>query len=156
VHYGTGLPEGVAGEMLLGEVLLPVCNPTVAASVSARRPRDLAAGVLLHSARRPHDWPAWFSAAGVHDLKIAQEILFENSGLTVQGAIDGMGIAMAQAAFVTEEMKTGRLVSPLEFRLKTALGYYLVFPPEKLRRKKVQLFQAWVAQEAAGTRGVIG
>ena len=105
--------------------------------------------VLLHSFRRPHDWPRWFAAAGIPDRKIEREIVFENSSLTCQGAIDGLGVAIAQAAFVRDELASGRLMCPIDLPLRTDFGYYLVCPKEKTRQKKIRLFQSWIASEAS-------
>jgi LysR family glycine cleavage system transcriptional activator len=150
IQYGTGVGAGLAGERLFDEVLLPVCRPGLIDDARPVDPGDLAENVLLHSFRRPHDWPRWFEAAGIPDRKITREIVFENSSLTCQGAIDGLGIAIAQAAFVRDEIKSGRLVCPSDLPLHTDYGYYLVCPKAKTREKKVRLFQSWIASEAQG------
>jgi len=149
IQYGTGIEDGLAGDRLFDEVLVPVCRPALLDEIPSPRAQDLADSVLLHSFRRPHDWPRWFEAAGIPDRKIEREIVFENSSLTVQGAIDGLGVAIAQAAFVRDELKAGRLVCPIDVPLRTDFGYYLVCPKEKTRQKKIRLFQAWIADEAS-------
>ncbi len=150
VHYGTGPAKGLVGERLFGEVLLPVCSPAVLRS--AATPRELAGQILLHSARRPDDWPRWFTAAGVNDVPIEQQIVLENSSLTYQAAISGLGIAIAQAAFVVDRLGAGELVSPVDTPLRTEMGYHLVFPRERLRQTKLRQFRAWMTHEAAITR----
>jgi LysR family transcriptional regulator, glycine cleavage system transcriptional activator len=150
IQYGTGIGPGLAGERLFDEVLMPVCRPGLIEDPAPVAPGALAENVLLHSFRRPHDWPRWFEAAGIPDRQIAREIVFENSSLTCQGAIDGLGVAIAQAAFVQDEIKSGRLVCPTDLPLRTDYGYYLVCPKGKTRQKKVRLFQSWIATEAQG------
>jgi LysR family transcriptional regulator, glycine cleavage system transcriptional activator len=152
VHYGAKINDGLAGERLFGEVLLPVCSAEVMRRTPVVQPRDLAARVLLHSSRRPKDWPHWFTAAGVEDIEIPQELVLENSTFTCQAAMEGLGIALAQAAFVADEISSGRLVSPIKLPMPTEFGYYLVYPQEGARHRKIRLFQAWVAKEAAITR----
>lgn len=150
IQYGTGIGEGLAGDRLFDEVLVPVCRPSLIDGTMPLPAHDLADHVLLHSFRRPHDWPRWFAAAGIPDRKIEREIVFENSSLTCQGAIDGLGVAIAQAAFVRDELASGRLVCPIDLPLRTDFGYYLVCPKDKTRQKKIQLFQSWIAHEASG------
>jgi len=75
--------------------------------------------------------------------------------LTYQGAIDGLGVAMAQVAFVADEIERGRLVAPVDFRLRGAASYFVVCPREKSRQRKVSLFNRWIAQEAAITRALL-
>ncbi len=156
VHYGVGAGADLESVKLFGEVLLPVCNPAVAALRPAvRAPRDLARHVLLHSIRRPSDWPDWFAAAGMPDVAIERTLAFENSTLTYQGAIDGLGVAIAQAAFVVDEIERGRLVAPIDLCLRGNTAYFLVFPKDKGRLRKVRLFRDWAAREASITGEVI-
>jgi len=156
IHYASDIDADVVGERLFGERLVPVCT----AAVAAHRPavhsaRDFGQHVLLHSIRRPNDWPEWFAAAGAGDLAITRALAFENSTLTYQGAIDGLGVAMAQVAFVADEIERGRLVAPVDFRLRGAASYFVVCPREKSRQRKVTLFNRWIAREAAITRTLL-
>jgi LysR family transcriptional regulator, glycine cleavage system transcriptional activator len=153
VHYGRAIAPGLAGAELFGEVLLPVCTPALASQPPpVRRPRDLAGHVLLHSIRRPNDWPDWFAAAGAGTLDLERTLAFENSTLTYQGAIDGLGVAVAQVAFVGDELERGQLVAPLDIRLHGECSYFLVYPREKTKLAKVRVFQEWITGEAERTR----
>lgn len=152
VHYGSRIGDGLAGELLFGEVLLPVCSAAFVQDVPVSGPRDLASRVLLHSSRRPEDWPHWFRAVGLPSIRISREIVLDNSIFTCQAAMDGLGIAIAQAAFVTDGLASGRLVTPLRLPLQTENGYHLVYPRERAGQKKIRLFQEWIAREARVTR----
>jgi LysR family transcriptional regulator, glycine cleavage system transcriptional activator len=83
VQYGREVGPGLASQRLFDEVLLPVCSVAVAAQQPAlRQPRDVTRHVLLHSIRRPNDWPDWFAGAGVDDPPLDKSMAFENSTLT--------------------------------------------------------------------------
>ncbi|MBM3600155.1 MAG: hypothetical protein FJX35_18260, partial [Alphaproteobacteria bacterium] len=116
------------------------------------KPDDIARHVLLHSIRRPSDWQQWFDAAGIPDCRAEQGMTFENSTLTYQGAVDGLGVAMAQFAFAVDDLLSGRLVAPLDIRVPNPIGYHLVFPAERVRVPKIRAFQSWIAEEAEQTR----
>ncbi len=107
---------------------------------------------LLHSTRRPDDWPRWFAAAGSPGIEIKQPLVFENSTMTYQGAMDGVGVALAHVAFVTDELRSGRLVSPCPIRLDRDIAYFLSYPRERARSARLQAFHRWIAGEAAATR----
>ncbi len=157
VHYGRSIAPGLAGTELFGEMLVPVCSPALASHPPpVRSARDLAAHVLLHSIRRPNDWPDWFAAAGAGSLELDRTLAFENSTLTYQGAIDGLGVAVAQLAFVGDELERGRLIAPVDVRLRGECAYFLVYPAEKAALAKVRMFQEWIAAEAARTRAKLG
>jgi LysR family glycine cleavage system transcriptional activator len=156
VEYGRDVAGDLVGDRLFGEVLLPVCSPALAAQPPrVREPRDFTGHVLLHSIRRPNDWPDWFAAAGAGGLNLDRTLAFENSTLTYQGAVDGLGIAVAQVAFVADELQRGRLVAPLDIRLHGEASYYLVYPKAKAKLSKVRLFGDWIASEASLTRALL-
>lgn len=156
VHYGRRIPAGLAGEALFREVLVPICSPKLQQGPPPlRRLRDLAGHVLLHSIRRPNDWRDWLAAAGAGDVEGEHSLTFENSSLTYQGVAKGLGLAVAQLAFVAEDLAAGHLAAPFPMRLKTDLTYMIVFPKERAQQSKVRDFHAWCVREAAVTRRVI-
>lgn len=149
VHYGTELGKDSAGALLFRETLVPICRADI---IRGCMPQDLANFVLLHSFRRPDDWPRWFARAGAPGIAIKQTIIFENSSLTYQGALDGLGVALAQVAFITDELQTGRLKCPVSLRLEGSAGYFLSYPKERSRMPSLRAFHAWIADEAEATR----
>jgi LysR family transcriptional regulator, glycine cleavage system transcriptional activator len=152
VHYGRAVEEGLEGVCLLPEELVPVCRQDLLDQKPVRVARDLVAHVLLHSIRRPNDWVRWFDAAGFPGAELGRLLTFENSTLTYQGAVDGLGVAIAQAAFVQDEIERGRLVAPFPLRVPGEASYQLVYPAAKAGMRKVRLFRDWAAREAAMTR----
>jgi LysR family glycine cleavage system transcriptional activator len=152
VQYSNGLKPGFLGERLFNEVLIPVYQAGLSAVASACSPQDLAGKVLLHSFRRPDDWPRWFAAAGVPDCAVKQSLVFENSSMTYQGAVDGLGVAMAHAAFVADELRSGRLVCPVPVRLEGSVAYFLVYPKAHAHSESLRVFHRWLAREARATR----
>ncbi|MCK6452879.1 MAG: transcriptional regulator GcvA [Alphaproteobacteria bacterium] len=157
VHYGAGIPPALAGEKMFGEVLIPICSPKLLARrLPLKRPRDLANHVLLHSIRRPNDWKQWLEAAGAGDVEGEHGLTFENSSLTYQGAAQGLGLAVAQLAFVADDLEAGQLAAPFKRRVRNDVAYNLVYPRERANLKKIRDFQSWIAREAAATRSAIG
>lgn len=153
LQYGAPQSNRITADRLFGEVLLPICSRAlIDVTGGLTDPAEIARQVLLHSIRRPGDWRRWLEAAGVADLVAEKEIVFENSALTYQGAIDGIGIALAQLAFVAGELSGGRVVAPTDVWLYGDTGYYLAIPTHKERHKRVKAFREWVIGEAGLTR----
>jgi len=150
IHYGEDAPDDWCHERLFGEVLIPICSR----KLLRRRcpPREIVRHVLLHSLRRPGDWRQWLDAAGLSGFSATQELTFENSTLTYQGAVDGVGIAIAQKALVAEDLASGRLAAPSEIEVRNPVAYYLVYPRRRNTAARVQAFQNWIAAEAGETR----
>src|SRR5262245_1698911 len=89
---------------------------------------------------------------GLSGFSATQELTFENSTLTYQGAVDGVGIAIAQKALVAEDLASGRLAAPSEIEVRNPVAYYLVYPRRRSTAARVQAFQNWIAAEAGETR----
>jgi LysR family glycine cleavage system transcriptional activator len=150
IHSGEAPPSGTISTRLFGEVITPVCSPALLRhGRSLRRPADLKRHTLLCSLHRPKDWPAWIAAAGVEGLDGNSGLKFENSSLAYQAAIDRLGVAMAQAALVADDLAVGRLVAPFKLRVRTAGAYFLIYPPRSRGLDKVQRFERWIRAECA-------
>jgi LysR family glycine cleavage system transcriptional activator len=149
VGYGGMTTAGLVAHCLFQEVLIPVCTSDHLAGARKISAEQLAVRMLLHSLRRPNDWPRWFAAAGWSGHDMQRALVFENSTMTYQGAIDGLGIAIVQAAFVADELKTGRLTAPTSVQVTGDAAYFLTYPKHAARHAKVRVFHKWIAEQAA-------
>jgi LysR family glycine cleavage system transcriptional activator len=153
IHYGVEATDDWRHERLFNEVLIPISNRQLLGRKRCA-PRDIASQVLLHSLRRPTDWRQWLDVAGLRGFSATQELTFENSTLTYQGAVDGLGVAIAQKALVADDISSGRLAAPSDIEVRNTLAYYLVYPTRRSSLPKVEAFQRWIANEAEITRRI--
>jgi LysR family transcriptional regulator, glycine cleavage system transcriptional activator len=143
-------PTGPGYRRVLSETLLPVCAPGLLKGPQPlSRPADLENHVLLCSLNRPSDWPTWVAAAGVEHIDGNRGLKFENAALAYQAAIDGLGVMMAQWAFVEDDLATGRLVSPFGPRVQTTQAYFLATHPHREKPACLRVFEDWILSEAA-------
>jgi LysR family glycine cleavage system transcriptional activator len=153
VHYGETVAESWRCERLFNEVLVPICHRKLLGGRKKHlSAQEIAGQVLLHSIRRPADWRMWFDAAGIKGVGATQELTFENSTMTFQGAVDGLGIAIAQKALVMDDIAAGRIVVPSGIEVRNPVAYYLAFPAAKEKSATVRSFRAFIAGEARETR----
>ena len=149
IHSGVSPPPGAASRRLFGEILLPVCSPALLrGGARLARPADLAHHVLLCSLHRPQDWPTWLAAAGLDSIDGNGGLKFENSALSYQAAIEGVGVVVAQRAFVEEDLRVGRLVAPFTLRASTTGAYYIAYRSERAKPARIQRFEDWIVREA--------
>jgi LysR family glycine cleavage system transcriptional activator len=157
IHSGTRPLANAHCRRLFGERLLPVCSPSLSGSgTRLRRATDLARHVLICSLNRPRDWPTWLAAAGIDDIDGNSGIKLENSALTYQAAIDGLGVVIAQRSFVLDDLRTGRLIAPLSLEVPGDGSYYLAYPAERSKSDAVSAFEEWLVGEVMvdeSTRG---
>ena len=152
IHSDTQPLADAQCRRLFGELLLPVCSPSVLSAVRrCDSPGDLARHVLVCSLHRPRDWPTWLAAAGIHDVDGNNGMKVENSALAYQAAIDGLGVVIAQRSFVDDDLRSGRLIAPFALQVPTDGAYYLGYPADRPKSEGVAAFETWIVLEAAKT-----
>jgi len=149
-----GGPERWAGfkrAKFLDEVRIPVCSPALLKRAPLRKLEDLRRHTLLHSATLRDVWPKWLAAAGLPDLVPAAELVFEHFYLSIQAAIDGLGIAMGPLTLVAEDLTQRRLVLPFRAPVLPARGYYMYVPEAAQHDAAVDAFCQWLARAGAAS-----
>jgi LysR family glycine cleavage system transcriptional activator len=142
-------PSGPGYRRLLGEELLLVCAPGLLERLPLQDPKDLSRHVLLCSLHRPQDWPAWLAVVPEAGVDGNSGLKFENAALAYQAAIDELGVMVALYAFVEDDLRAGRLVSPLPIRVPTKRAYFLAYHPDRPKPARLEAFESWVLEEAA-------
>jgi LysR family glycine cleavage system transcriptional activator/LysR family transcriptional regulator of beta-lactamase len=142
IRHGVGEWTDVEFDHLFDDELIPVCAPRLAAEL--RSPRDLLKANLLHSMLRPDAWNLWFASVGLGDAPRARGLTLAHAALCYQAAAEGMGVAIAQRAYLGQDLESGRLVAPVAHVATTELGYYLVCDPLRADTHAVQLFRSWI------------
>lgn len=147
IRYGRGQWKDVSSTLLFHDRLRPVCSPKLLDPAKRPYPIEIIRDhQLLHQHLRLGDWPDWLSKVGGDDIQPKSEVVFDESSLVYQGAIDGVGIAMAQKAFFQREIADGRLVEPFDEELTRDLGYYLTVPNNRRDCEHVRLFRKWLLE----------
>ncbi|TAJ92804.1 MAG: transcriptional regulator GcvA [Reyranella sp.] len=156
IRYGRGQWSNLAAERLVVEDVMPVCAPSLLKGPNGlKKPADLKRFNLLHIGNFPDDWQVWLTAAGVKGVDASRGVSFDFALAAYQAAMDGLGVALGRNPLVEPDLKAGRLVVPFEFKRSSDFAYYLVYPPEAIRRRKIKAFRDWivslseVAQQAA-------
>ena len=142
LRHGKGTWDGVASHHIFEDAYVPVCSPRVAATL--RKPEDLLHVQLLHSLMIPSAWDAWFESAGVSGKPAHPGLTLANAALCYQAAIDGLGAAIAQLAYIQDDIFVGRLVQPFEHVARTGLAYYLVCDERETDRRPIPIFRKWL------------
>ncbi|WP_213773335.1 transcriptional regulator GcvA [Bradyrhizobium sp. dw_78] len=151
IRYGRGHWTGLRADWLMGDELFPVCSPALLkGNRPLKRPQDLFHHTLLHSSGGyDDDWRLWLTAAGLPaDISKQPGLTFDLIFMTVQAAIDGIGVAMGRTTYVAGDIAKGRLVVPFKIALPVDAGFYLVSPEAKADSPKLSAFRQWLAASA--------
>jgi len=135
IRYGKGKYPGLYSERLLADDIFTVCSPALMKGRKAlRKPRDLRHHVLLHDDRYG-DWQTWLLAAGVKGIDATRGPIIIDSGMLIEAAVEGHGIALARGVLAANELSEGRLVRPFELRSPADYAYYFVCPQGTAERQ---------------------
>lgn len=146
--------------------MLCVCSPAYLAAHPVAAPEDLRSSdhCLLQSLSTPSLWDRWLRAAGgavagrpaeeaaagraAGENADSRELVYGDAALTAQAARAGQGIAILPETVVTDDVAEGRLVVLFGSEVvNCSFDYYLLAPPERLRRRAVQLFRDWLCAQ---------
>lgn len=152
VRYGKGRYEGLHSVRLMTEDIFPVCSPALLSGPNAlRKPEDLRHHTLLHDDAYV-DWAMWLLVAGVDGIEFSQGPYLTDSGLLVQAAVEGQGVALARGALAAGDIAAGRLVKPFDLAIPTEYAYYVLCPEATAQNPKIVAFREWLVEEAASDR----
>ena len=62
---------------------------------------------------------------------------------------DREDVVVARAQVIADDdaapdLEAGRLVMPFDFKMSSEAAYYLVYPAEAIRRRKIKAFRDWI------------
>lgn len=156
IDLNDGHYPGLQITPLMDEAIFPVCAPGLMRGRPAlHRPEDLAYYPLLHDVtawRGSHDYAEWehyLSAIDALHINVRRGYTFNRNQLTMEAAIDGMGVAIARRTLITNELKTGKLIAPFMERVATGKRYGIFYPQGALDDRRVLAVHDWIVEEAA-------
>ena len=136
--------------------LLPVCSPTlVKMHGPLERPEALKSMPLIHDdtlagRAKVSTWAEWFKAAGVDAVDASRGLRFNSTAdHALDAAGEGAGVLLAHDVLAYDDLRTGRLVMPIRFALRSERAYHFVCLKSRREHRLVQAFRTWIEQEVA-------
>lgn len=117
----------------------------IAALGPAPRPEDLLKADCVGSSA---EWNAWYAKAGV--ARGAPEpgggprITADTQTLEVATAMANGAVAIGSPVMFARDIEAGRLVQPFEVYIGDEGGYWLAYPQDRSRSRKIAAFRAWL------------
>lgn len=144
ICHGDGNWPDLHFDHIFDDAFVPVCSQAMAETI--REPADLLKVNLLHSMMRPGDWDIWMRSAGVADAVPKGGTSLGNAALCYQAAADGLGVAIAQLAYVSEDLRSGKLMTAVDHVARTDSGYYLLCESSRADAYPHRAFRDWIRQ----------
>lgn len=133
---------------LMPEQICAVVSPQLMVHIDATKPQTLFANKLLYTASRPQAWPQWVSAQGLETAQLAQALDegqgFDHLYYLMEGAVAGLGVAIAPRLLVEDDLKSGRLIAPWG-AIETPARLCLWLPKQTSNRRSEPLAE-WLKQ----------
>ena len=155
VRAGLGQWHGLKAELLMPIHMTPLCSPALLEGRNGiGTAEDLHDFTLIH-ADVSHDtgidseWREWLASVGVDSIDCSHGLSFHDPGLALQGAIDGLGIAMGYIELAAGDIADGRLVRPFAAEVAHPWSYYIVIPEDNVANPQVDIFCEWLRAEVA-------
>jgi LysR family glycine cleavage system transcriptional activator len=149
IRGGPDTFYGYSMRPFLSEERVPVCSPALLRRLPLRAVDDLRQHTLLHTSSLPRLWPDWLAKAQMPALKPAAALTFDHFYLTLQAAVDAVGIAMGPTALISDDLAAGRLIAPFDAPRLPSRSYCTYVADRKSSDNVVVLFRDWLEHEGA-------
>lgn len=119
------------------------------------RPADLLAAPRIGT---PSEWAQWFDAAGAPVSPAGpplERLAADNQVLEVAAAQANGAFALASPILFAGEIASGRLVQPFATTMPYGGGYWLVYPHDRRRTRKIAAFRDWLLAQVAADPAVL-
>ncbi len=135
----------------------PVCSPDLARRAAGRTLGEfLAENELLHvrldGQQRSLLWAAFMRQLGL-EVDTDRGLAFDTAISSVEFAMAGEGVALADVDMFAGDIAAGRLVAPFDAVIEDGYGYYLKFHPEDLADPVIAQFRSWMIGRFKGRAG---
>lgn len=148
IRHGDGEWPGLHADLLMKDRMVAVGSPRLLQR--QRVPKSLPEIANYPIIEDPvyRYWARYARLAG-HPLDLTEAIQYDDSGVIVEAAINGQGIAMARASLASAALARGQLVKLFDADFSDALGYYIVFPAAYRVRRNIARVSKWLRLEAS-------
>ena len=132
IRMSNGKHPDLHVENLFDDSMLPVCAPRLVEQ-GLRSAADLARFPLIHhdipmSMRAPPQWSDWLAMVGMHGIDASRGLRVNVADHALDAAVAGAGVSLSFKLIASDDVHSGRLVSPFGPELPLAIGYHFVCP----------------------------
>jgi DNA-binding transcriptional LysR family regulator len=150
---GEGNWPGFECRMLFGETIFPVCtqeyldaNPR-AVEIGKLRRLDLIEVASSHTEWM--NWKNWLAHNGQPEAELERATSFNTYPLSIQAAVDGLGVALGWQHLVDPLLDSGQLIRPLgNTGIRTQSGYYLLKRKSGNSFPELGIVEGWLIKES--------
>ena len=145
IRAGKGEWPGLEADLLFPGLMTPLCSPEIYERLG--RPTDPRA--LLDAPRigLAWEWASWFEAAGVSPPEGAAStprLVADVQVLEMALAMTHQGLALGSPILFGGEIAAGRLIQPFPTAVRVGGDYWVAYPKDRRRTRKIVAFRDWL------------
>lgn len=149
ITYGENVRAFQHYVELFTDWAVPACSPALLREHPVNSPRDILAAPLLGIKWGPKQsflpsWDHWAAQMNLADADTTPSLTYSLSALAIDAAVDGHGFVLGQLSMIAEDIAAGRLVVPIDARIKMLAPYYLAWDRAALEKPLGPVFRTWV------------
>lgn len=148
VVFGVEAPSAATVHFLTDEANVAVCHPALVQGLPQLYASDIPKHTILAASARPAALQHWLAAMGTHVEALPNVITFKHFYLTIQAALNQMGIALVPRFYVESELQSGQLVTPFGPEPSRHGSYYLI-QSASAHSDAARCFQEWLRGQFA-------
>ena len=137
--------DGVEYRPLLRAQLVLVCDKSIGEAIKSRS--DLARLAKIEVAQSSLDWDVWSQQNRYDRLDFAQVLQFDSLLLAIEAALNGLGVLVIPEFMIRDDLRAGRLVSPLGRPVPQLGHWYIAYPSARKFDKAVLAFEKWLKDQ---------
>jgi DNA-binding transcriptional LysR family regulator len=152
IRYGTPRWQGLEVEALFSENVLPLASPELIQRMPVTSIQEVLTMPLIQSTVSIVQWPDWLSSQHVMQTPDAYALRFDRAQLSLDAAVQGLGVALESSTIAASWLRSGRLVPVFDNAIAvTVQGHYMVYPQRHAKREQVKTFIEWLRRQAEKT-----
>ena len=139
-------------DLLFDAEMFPVCSKRyLDRNLELSEPQDLERHTLLQVYPSASDWQVWLDANNVKGVNPESGLQFESYEVALTSARQGMGVALAQHPFISQDLMDSELVEIFPGkRIRNPARWFLACRTDKRDLKKLEIFRHWLFEEIEG------
>jgi DNA-binding transcriptional LysR family regulator len=134
-------------ELLLEEQLLLIATKQQLESKPINSIADLQQHQCISFNNRPQLWEDFFEQHQLDKTKIISSFGCEHFYMVIQATLKHLGVGLVADFLCQDFIEKQQLINPLDIKIASNYGYYLIIPPHKRDQKKVISFTHWIKEQ---------
>ena len=157
IRGGGGSWPDLEAIKLFDAAITPLCTPATREALGGlASPTDLLDAPRIGATS---EWAQWFASAGVTppdgDSGAIPRLAAEAQAMEVAAALGGRVVALGSPIMFAAEIASGRLVQPFAALSNEFGAYWLAYPRDRARARKIAAFRDWVLAEVAADPTIV-